>query len=147
MARRSNSCPSGWIAGPFTNCYKFVISQKVTWRAAQGLCRDMGGTLATLDSKNEIIWMRGYRSYHPSLWGAAWLGGYLKDGVWLWHGRIADSAITNTDWSPGEPNNQDGLEGCVEVYGGDVTLSAQFRWNDLNCNDLLGYICEKEISF
>lgn len=49
------------------NCYKFVNSPKVSWSEAHGLCADMGGTLAYLDSWIEIYWLRGYRDTYSNL--------------------------------------------------------------------------------
>ena len=77
----SASCPNGWVPGPTDNCYKFVMTPKASWTKAQGLCSDMGGGLATLDSWNELLWIRGYRSYHSAVREVSWVGGYknLKD--------------------------------------------------------------------
>lgn len=53
------------------------------WQNAQGLCEEQGGFLATLNTLEEIIWIRGYRSYHTVLQGDSWIGGKLKDGKWI----------------------------------------------------------------
>ena len=44
--------------------YKFITTQ-LTWQTSQGMCRDMGGTLVTLDSSAEIAFIAGYLVMHP----------------------------------------------------------------------------------
>ena len=72
----SEICPDGWVPGPINNCYKFVLTPKADYKGAQALCRDMGGELATLDSLNEILWMRGYRSFHPAVGDRSYVGAH-----------------------------------------------------------------------
>lgn len=40
-------------------------------------------------------------------------------------------------WKSGQPNNKDGKQDCVAVYGGNA------KWNDVRCSRKLGFICEK----
>ena len=43
-----------------------------------------------------------------------WLGARddIIEGIWMWS---ADGSVLNyTDWNPGEPNNYDGNEDCLE---------------------------------
>ena len=147
-------CDSGWVARPGSNsCYKFITTQKVTWSQAQGLCRDMKSRLATLDSKEEMIWMRGYRSFHPSLRDYAWIGGAEVNGKWVWKGDVVDSPILTTDWGAGEPNNKIGETGepqdCLALFGDSThdigqAIDRWFRWDDGRCSYAANFICEKE---
>jgi Lectin C-type domain len=41
-----------------------------------------------------------------------------------------------TSWATDQPNNFDGKQHCVVLYGG--------LWNDLLCTDTYRYICEKK---
>lgn len=144
----TRTCANGWIEGP-SSCYRFVMDRKVPWKTAQGLCRDMGGVLTTLDNHIEIMWLRGYRGYHPNLREAVWIGGYRKSKNWLWKGRIADKAITLTDWAPKEPNNDDGDEKCIMLYGynSKIDIKDAYRWNDKECDFKLPFICERDYEF
>ena len=77
------------------NCYKFVNQDLKTLAEARGICKDMGGDLATLETMDGIYWIRGYSSYHPVLrpeW--LWIGGYRVKwpmGVERKHSRFPNS--------------------------------------------------------
>ena len=42
-------------------------------------------------------------------------------------------------WTSGEPNNEGGNENCVHMY---VNGGGKSYWNDINCNNKYGYICQ-----
>lgn len=92
------SCPNGWVPGPVDNCYKFVMNPKATWHTAQGLCRDMGGEMAVLDSLTEIYWLRGYRSYHSAVREESWVGGFRKDNR-LGYISLLSSRVIYVRWA------------------------------------------------
>lgn len=143
------TCGSGWIQGPYKSCYKFVMFPKVSWEVANGLCRDMAGRLATLETKGEIIWIRGYRSYHADLREEiAWIGGYNKEGKWYWKGELADSPVQVTDWGKGQPDGPDGycMELLAEQSGPAGAATEWFRFDDYPCGESRSYICEKEVN-
>ena len=75
----------------------------------------MGGYLATLETAEEIIWMRGYRSFHKNLHGWAWVAGYKKDNKWYWKTPSGNKPMLVTDWGAGEPNGAD-KENCVILF-------------------------------
>ena len=66
-----------------------------------------------------------------------WIGLYHNGSTWIW----ADgTAVTDTDWSPGEPT---GDGSCVHMdrYGSG-------RWNDAPCEDpgaSFGMVCERSL--
>ena len=142
-------CGSGWILRPGSQtCYNFVTTQKASWSQAQGLCRDMLSHLAILDSKDDIVWMKGYRIHHPVLRDESyWIGGYQKDGEWLWAGDIVDYPMLVFDWSDNNPDNarypegSPGSQDCVSQY----PASAHFTWDDNSCTNKLRFICEKDL--
>ena len=47
-----------------SSCYKFVSSPTKTWDQALGLCRDMGGDLAVVDSIQKSSYLTGYLLIH-----------------------------------------------------------------------------------
>lgn len=99
-----------------------------------------------LQDLKEIIWLRGYRSYHSNLHGSVWIGGYKRNNRWFWRGQLTDTPVTITDWATYAPDNGgDGNENCLELFGvysqGDE--GRNYRWNDLSCNAKRGYICNK----
>ena len=66
-------------------------------------------------------------------------------GVWLGLERVSVNAtkfhwIESTplegryeNWADGEPNNSDGKEGCVHMYGKLVNSTTSGKWNDFPC--------------
>ena len=67
---------------------------------------------------------------------ALWIGvnDLIKEGKWTW---ISDhSTIGYSNWKRGEPNSGD--EHCGEIY-----KKNSFTWNNAECYQLHGYICEK----
>ena len=56
---------------------------------------------------------------------------------WLW---VDQSRPTYTRWNSGEPNNQLGIEDCVNM----LSRSTGYDWNDLPCNNVydVPYVCE-----
>ena len=132
------------------SCYKFVTNQKATWSQALGLCRDMGGYLAALETEPEIFWMKGYRSYHSIVSKyPAWIGGYKKDGAWYWKGDVEDYPVTAADWAKGQPDNCCGGQNCLALFGDSDPRqppTAWYRFDDDHCNDAWPFICEKPMN-
>lgn len=70
-----------------------------------------------------------------------WLGATNlpnNSSVYYWLTTGASAIYTN--WYPGQPDNKDGIENCLEwiyIEGGGT------GWNDINCNIELKYVCEK----
>ena len=58
-----------------------------------------------------------------------------NEGTYMW---VDGTALSYTQWSPGEPSNGDGIinEDCTSVYSNGY-------WNDAPCtNAYLCYICD-----
>ena len=113
----------------------------------------MGGHLATFETLQEIIWVKGYRVHNKELHagpvhGTMWIGGREINNKWYWEKESYDDLIEVTDCTPGEPDN-DGANGvpedCIGLFGQDpaIDFSKWFHWNDAPCELLTGYNCEK----
>ena len=144
----AGGCGSGWVKSGMDGCYKFVTQDKKTWTEARGMCQDMGGDLVSLETMDEIYWIRGYRSYHSALrpeW--LWLGGYRVDNKWMWKGKLADTPIGITDWAGTEPQDIP-AENCLAMFGDEKEWPAThwFRWLNIACDYKYGYICEKSMT-
>ena len=50
------------------------------------------------------------------------------------------SAVNYLAWAPGEPNDFDGTQPCVEIY----SRSWPGLWNDHLCSDIRPYVCMAE---
>ena len=99
--------------------------------------------LATLDSQNEIYWLRGFRTSHANLNQRLLIGGYKKNDAWFWKGKLTDTPITNFKWIPGQPDELPVPENCLELANLEVN-----NWNDIPCDDgfKAGFICEKDFA-
>jgi Lectin C-type domain len=72
------------------------------------------------------------------IWPGVWIGyeDLALEGTWEW----ADgSSSSYTQWAPGEPNSYGGNEDCTEML-------MDGTWNDLDCSDHRGFVCEKPSS-
>ncbi|XP_077327194.1 C-type lectin domain family 4 member K-like [Lithobates pipiens] len=124
------SCPSGWRLIK-SNCYYFQPNGE-TWEKSREECEKRNGIMLILKDKAELD------SLLPTIGsGRYWLG-LKRDreniNNWLW----ADgSSLSFSPWNTGEPNNDKGREHCAEILGGLQSM------NDRNCEDKIGYICEK----
>lgn len=124
------SCPSGWQLIK-SNCYYFQAKEE-TWTRSREECDSRKGAMLILKDKAELD------SLLPTIGnGRYWSGLRRESGNinhWLW----ADgSSLTFSPWNAGEPNNDKGREHCAEILGGAQSM------NDRNCEDRIGYICEK----
>ena len=68
----------------------------------------------------------------------AWIGGF-RDVHDLFRWTESNQIVNYTNWSPSNPDNYEGNEGCVEVHQDGF-------WNDLICNTRIPYICEKKLN-
>ncbi|XP_059409261.1 lectin-like [Carassius carassius] len=64
-----------------------------------------------------------------------WIGGFefFQSGRFIW---TDGSSWNYQTWTPGEPNNYNSREDCVEMNFNHVG-----KWNDLACHDKQNYIC------
>ena len=53
------------MTGTGDSCFKFMITTPLAWQSAEGMCRDMGGNLATLDTQLKTAFINGYLLMHP----------------------------------------------------------------------------------
>ena len=133
-------CPAGGAVDPTTgNCF-ILVEDPLTKADAQANCVALGGHLATLRSAAEnTVGL----SILPA--GYFWLG--LADpgaeGTYVW---ITGEAFSYTNWQTGEPNDANGEEDCVEMYGNYVGEFAAFsgHWNDALCTVPYRSLCEKD---
>ncbi|XP_069029909.1 lithostathine-1-alpha-like isoform X1 [Embiotoca jacksoni] len=128
-----DTCPPGWTWFG-RRCYLFQNTEK-DWADAERFCISLNGNLASIHSRDEHLFLRelifnAVNGHKPS-----WVGGYdqVKDGVWLWSDG---SVFTFDSWGPGEPNNNNGGEGCMEI-----NLNGQDVVNDEKCSERRSFVC------
>lgn len=127
-----------------TSCYKF-LTDEVSWQEAQSRCKKMGGYLANLETVDEIIWLRGYRSMNLSPWWKFWIGGAKSDySGWVWiDGEGSQLPMMEEDWGPNQPDNMYDNQSCLALFG--FHKNHMHRWmcfDDEDCSKDHRFICE-----
>ncbi|NXN54657.1 MRC1 protein, partial [Rynchops niger] len=134
------TCAEGWDEASRPDyCFKFFVregNQKKSWFEAEEFCREIGGNLVTINTREDqiLIWqLASDKGLHNQ---AFWIGLFLlnPDEGFAW---IDGSPVIYENWDEDEPNNRNELEHCGMFNG-----SPQMRWNDLRCERLLNWICE-----
>lgn len=119
-----------------------VIKQNFTWDEAKEYCEQQGGYLATITSEEERE--KIYNLLDSSDVKVVWLGAtdLRSSGNYEW---ITGENFVFTDWAPGEPNNDGGIEHYLVVY----KVNGKWVWNDgpVDTNkaydpNYIGFVCE-----
>lgn len=67
-----------------------------------------------------------------------WTSGMkFNDNSITW--MASNKAATYTNWSQGEPSNIHSHENCINI-------EPNYKWNDLDCIDVIHFICEFQSS-
>ena len=105
----------------------------MTWPSASYHCKRYGGQLVRIESHNVNIFLTNYLIKNT---GSHWIGLHRCGGSkWCFPDWTIASPFSN--WNKGEPNNHQGYEGCVEIWGTGY-------WNDGHCRTKHPYICQKK---
>lgn len=125
------------------NKYK-TFDIDMTWHEAKEYCESLGGHLATITSQAEQDFIN--ELIGPLSKDIYWLGGTdeSQEGQWEW---VTSEQFTYSNWNEGQPDNYDGHEHYLHVYGS--LQGSTGRWNDLHNNGTgffliytSGFICE-----
>ncbi|XP_020804802.1 C-type lectin 37Db isoform X2 [Drosophila serrata] len=112
----------------------YISSSKCNWFEASNRCRQMGGFLLNLESKEELKFLTPY--LHPAL--SYWIS---TNDLGVRHFYVSEATGIEApflDWSVGQPDNIEGNERCVELW----PSTSSFQMNDLSCQRLVGFICQ-----
>ncbi|XP_071087409.1 perlucin-like [Haliotis cracherodii] len=133
------NCPSGFMRH-FDFCYSLIRFTAI-WADAAVYCQAIGSHLAYVETAAEQTFLEGYLKRESSTIHSSgvWLGGltYLTENEWQW--RFKGGRITNTWWSPGNPDH-DGDQFCLMLF-----KSQAFKWNDAGCSYGHYFLCELEL--
>ncbi|XP_076874372.1 uncharacterized protein LOC143524150 [Brachyhypopomus gauderio] len=122
----------GWMC--FNSSIYYISTEEKTWSESRQFCRERGGDLVIINSRQEqnfVSMMRGDRK--------AWIGltdkGTNQD--WKW---VDGTALETNYWKTWEPNGPH--EHCVITDHGSDSVQ---NWADYQCIRSFFWICEKSI--
>ncbi|XP_003785764.1 E-selectin [Otolemur garnettii] len=104
-------------------------TENMTYDEASAYCQQKYTHLVAIQNKDEIAHLNSILSYSPSYY---WIGIRKVNNVWIWVGTQKPLTEEAKNWAPGEPNNKQNNEDCVEIYikrDKDTGM-----WNDERCS-------------
>ncbi|XP_041841857.1 ladderlectin-like [Melanotaenia boesemani] len=116
--------------------YLFVPAN-LTWAEAEKNCRSMQANLVSVHNADENEFINDLIIIFTHSSPRTWIGGSdcQQDNLWLWSDG---TDFTFSLWSPGQPDNLNGQEACIQINPGEIS-----QWDDTSCSDLLPSICAK----
>lgn len=123
-------------------CLKFMTESK-SWEDARLSCMEIRASLVTIDQADKLSavveYVENLFSKNTELRSNVWIGASrdrADNSSFVWD-RTGEAVSLDEGWYPGEPNNSQNNEDCVEM-----TLPWDLRWNDVTCDASRQYICE-----
>ena len=143
------TCPIYWKK--VSNSCILLSSEKTNFDTAVKKCKDQGGKLYEPQSlsHNQMVYAlieeKGLESKN------FWVGIHDKNTENSFVYQSNNQPIAFQHWGSysnengAQPNNMDGHQDCVQIYGtGSTWNGPKGSWNDRQCSDTNGFICEKE---
>ncbi|XP_025083877.1 perlucin-like [Pomacea canaliculata] len=137
------SCRTGWHFDADTgSCYAIPTGAEGSWAEAMAYCGALGGELAIVESAGEhrflVSLINTTKAAYPHD-KDFWIGAVdiLEEGVFIWAYRLSE--VENFFWGRGEPNNQNGGQGCLRMES-----ELAWAWGDGDCTSKEYFICERE---
>ncbi|XP_029935015.1 collectin-12-like [Myripristis murdjan] len=128
-------CPFEWV-NYRNKCY-FFSKELHSFDDAKATCERKSASLLIISDMEEQKWLRKQTSGKGYFWMG--LTDKEEENVWRW---LDGTEPVFTKWKPGQPDNW----GHGHEVGEDCAgLIHDGLWNDFFCEDLISYICEKEI--
>ncbi|XP_071143096.1 perlucin-like [Mytilus edulis] len=132
-------------------CYRIFSKVRASWFEAKTYCNVAGGDLATIESKEEELYIESeLRKEHGNVSAGTpenyWLDGsdILTEGEWRWMSEEGESRLITgyTRWAPGQPDNAGTQEHCLEIR-----YTFGVLWNDYQCQVQQNFICKSSNGF
>lgn len=128
-------CPAEWMNFK-DKCYFFSKDLHI-FDDAKMTCESMSASMLIINDMEEQKWLKKQTSRK----GYFWIGltDREEENVWRW---LDGTEPAFTKWKPGQPDNW----GHTHEIGEDCAgLIHDGLWNDFFCEDLINYICEKDM--
>ncbi|EHB18754.1 E-selectin, partial [Heterocephalus glaber] len=104
-------------------------TETMTYEEARAYCQQKYTHLVAIQNKEEIKYLNSRMSYSKSYY---WIGIRKVNNVWIWEGTQTPLTKEAKNWAPGEPNNKQNDEDCVEIY--IKREKDPGMWNDEPCS-------------
>ncbi|XP_076874380.1 uncharacterized protein LOC143524256 [Brachyhypopomus gauderio] len=116
-----------------------ITTDTKSWRNSRQDCRERGGDLVIINSREEQEFINKMFSRTE-----AWIGltDEDKEGSWKW---VDDTALTTGYWWKQEPNDYGGNEDCA-ITGYKTATDSVLTWADYPCQHHVVGICEKSLN-
>uniref|UniRef100_A0A8C1PLW4 Si:ch73-343l4.8 n=1 Tax=Cyprinus carpio TaxID=7962 RepID=A0A8C1PLW4_CYPCA len=103
----------------------FMSSELKSWSDSRQYCRERGADLVIINTEEKQV-------------SLVWIGlsDREQEGVMKW---VDNSTLKQGFWIKGEPNDEHGIEDCIELTPSHPALN----WNDLPCSEMRKGFCEK----
>lgn len=96
---------------------------------ASAYCQERYTHLVAIQNQEEIRHLNATFDYSSSYY---WIGIRKVNDQWVWIGTQKPLTEEAQNWAPGEPNNKQSDEDCVEIYIRREKDAG--KWNDESCS-------------
>ena len=113
-----------------------------TWKEAQAAANAVGEKLVSINSAAEQAIITKLVEHNGQGFWIGLVRSGTNDNVWVWEDatKFTYNGGAYENWNDGEPNNSDGVEDYIQVWGVNAA------WNDLPASSTtIGYITEKDL--
>ncbi|XP_063796352.1 E-selectin-like [Pseudophryne corroboree] len=112
-------------------------SDIMTWKKAYDYCEKKFTGMVVIQSNEESSFLKD--KLQPVVANHYWIGIRKHDQDWRREGTNISQTLDVEYWAPGEPNNKNNAQKCVEIYLGRHKYSG--KWNDENCEKEKRALC------
>ncbi|KAL6039798.1 hypothetical protein STEG23_037532 [Scotinomys teguina] len=117
------------LTGESVAWYYNTSIELMTYDEASAYCQREYTHLVAIQNKEEINYLNSNLRYSPNYY---WIGIRKVNNVWIWVGTHKPLTEEAKNWAPGEPNNKQRNEDCVEIY--IKRRNDPGMWNDERCD-------------
>ncbi|CAH1800000.1 unnamed protein product [Owenia fusiformis] len=132
-----SECPGVFLTTIHSGSSYCISHETLTWTDAEMKCLEYGATLATIEDSSEQADLVAYllNNAQPSMSYNIGLSDRAEPEVWVWSGT--GTTATYFSWGGADPQVANN-ERCVTMCS-----HRSYKWCDVQCSSLLGYICER----
>ncbi|XP_013422054.1 pulmonary surfactant-associated protein D-like [Lingula anatina] len=134
QVQKFTACPANFKSSPELRSCFLRVWISLNWFDARKYCEVRGGQLLSVDSAAKLDILKNKVFQNENL-GDSWASGYLDEATGKWRWVYTGKEFTFSNWDRGEPNAKLNREPCLQLF-------RSFAFNDKNCQDGNGFVCE-----